>query len=108
MDACTASADKWKAETYDLHASDETCKSEAESVAKVAGAGAGAVANARIETAFRWKVLARAWRLLEVHPDDSSVATIVAALNASKAWMEAAVKAKAALLPYAHYSSRPL
>ena len=108
MDAFTASADKWKAETYDLHASDETCKSEAELVAKAARAGAGAVANARIETAFRWKMLARAWRVLEEHPEDPSVATIVAALNASKAWMEAAVKAKAALLPYAHYSSSPL
>ena len=53
-------------------------------------------------------MLARAWRLLEVHPEDLSVATIVAVLNASKAWMEAAVKAKAVLLPYAHYSSRPL
>ena len=103
LDAYTASADTWKAETDALHASAETCKADADAEAK---AKAVALANARIEAAFCWKVLARASRVLAAQPGEPSEASKLAALNASRAWME--TSSKAALVAYDHDSSTPL
>lgn len=111
LDAYTASADTWKAETDALHASAETCKADADADAKAkavarTGPGAVALANARIEAAFCWKVLARASRVLAAQPGEPSEASKLAALNASRAWME--TSSKAALVAYDHDSSTPL
>ncbi|KAK1664329.1 hypothetical protein QYE76_052488 [Lolium multiflorum] len=109
LDAYTASADTWKAETDALHASAETCKADAEAKAKAVartGPGAVALANARIEAAFCWKVLARASRVLAAQPGEPSEASKLAALNASRAWM--VTSSKAALVAYDRDSSTPL
>lgn len=109
LDAYTASADTWKAETDALHASAETCKADAEAKAKAVartGPGAVALANARIEAAFCWKVLARASRVLAAQPGEPSEASKLAALNASRAWM--VTSSKAALVVFDRDSSTPL
>src|SRR5215218_1604627 len=111
LDAYTASADTWKAETDALHASAETCKADADAVAKAkavarTGPGAVALANARIEAAFCWKVLARASRVLAAQPGEPSEASKLAALNASRAWM--VTSSKAALVAFDRDSSTPL
>ena len=109
LDAYTASADTWKAETDALHASAETCKADAEAKAKAVARtapGAVALANARIEAAFCWKVLARASRVLAAQPGEPSEASKLAALNASRAWM--VTSSKAALVAYDRDSSTPL
>ena len=111
LDAYTASADTWKAETDALHASAETCKADADAEAKAKavarmGPGAVALANARIEAAFCWKVLARASRVLAAQPGEPSEASKLAALNASRAWM--VTSSKAALVAYDRDSSTPL
>lgn len=115
LDAYTASADTWKAETDALHASAETCKADAEAEAEAeakakavarTGPGAVALANARIEAAFCWKVLARASRVLAAQPGEPSEASKLAALNASRAWM--VTSSKAALVAFDRDSSTPL
>lgn len=111
LDAYTASADTWKAETDALHASAETCKADADAEAKAkavarTGPGAVALANARIEAAFCWKVLARASRVLAAQPGEPSEASKLAALNASRAWM--VTSSKAALVAFDRDSSTPL
>lgn len=113
LDAYTASADTWKAETDALHASAETCKADADADAEAkakavarTGPGAVALANARIEAAFCWKVLARASRVLAAQPGEPSEASKLAALNASRAWM--VTSSKAALVAFDRDSSTPL
>ena len=113
LDAYTASVDTWKAETDALHASAETCKADADADAEAkakavarTGPGAVALANARIEAAFCWKVLACASRVLAAQPGEPSEASKLAALNALRAWME--TSSKAALVAYDHDSSTPL
>ena len=65
LDACTTSVDTWKEETDALHASVETCNTDAEAKA-VVGPRARTVeqTNARLEATFCWKVSARAMRVL--------------------------------------------
>jgi hypothetical protein len=82
VDAFTTTADTLKAKQYAFATSADTCKEKAD-------------ADRCTASVDYWKRLAHSWNALAAEPGSSLPAKLVAALEASAAWLEARVKASA-------------